>query len=145
MLPELDVFHAHCDQLVHPEGVALHHKDLVFVPPAGQRVQQQVQYPAAAGWLVDSWVREVSIFANGPQLRMCLVVQTGDTHLALASRSPFLQSQMTMEWNSSMPTETKLFPSAESDRRSDRQTELKSSLWTWWTGVWVVFGKLMPN
>lgn len=60
MLPELDVFHAHCDQLVHPEGVALHHKDLVFVPPGGQQVQQQVQYPAATGCLVDSWVCEVS-------------------------------------------------------------------------------------
>lgn len=36
MLPELDVFYPHSHQFVHPEGVALHHKDLVFVTPAGQ-------------------------------------------------------------------------------------------------------------
>lgn len=38
-------------------------------------------------------------------------------HLALASRSPFFQSQMMMQWNSSIPTETKLFPSAETQER----------------------------
>lgn len=37
MLPELDVFHAHSDQLVHPERITLHHEDFVFVSPAGQR------------------------------------------------------------------------------------------------------------
>lgn len=37
MLPELDVFHADSEQFVHPERVTLHHKDLVFMTPAGQR------------------------------------------------------------------------------------------------------------
>lgn len=37
MLPELDVFHAHGEEFVHPERVALHDKDLGFVTPAGQR------------------------------------------------------------------------------------------------------------
>lgn len=37
MLPELDVFHAHGEEFIHPEWVALHNKDLGFVTPAGQR------------------------------------------------------------------------------------------------------------
>lgn len=37
MLPELDVFDPHRYQFVCPERVALHHKDFVFVTPAGQR------------------------------------------------------------------------------------------------------------
>ena len=41
MLPELDVFHANSHQLVHPEWVTLHHKDLVFVTPAGQMIKDQ--------------------------------------------------------------------------------------------------------
>lgn len=64
MLPELDVFHAHRDQLVHPEGVALHHKDLVFVPPAGQQVQRQVQCPAPTGWLTLSGWLTVKVHAE---------------------------------------------------------------------------------
>lgn len=37
MLPELDVFHAHSHQLVHPERITLHHKDFIFMTPGGQR------------------------------------------------------------------------------------------------------------
>lgn len=51
MLPELDVFHADSEQFVHPEWVTLHHKDLVFVTPAGQRSHRYtwLQYEEQGG------------------------------------------------------------------------------------------------
>lgn len=65
------------------KGLLFTTKILSLCPLAGQQVQQQVQCPAPTGWLTS--------------YTMCSVVQTGGAHLALASRSPFLQSQMTME------------------------------------------------
>lgn len=42
MLPELDVFDSHSDQLVHQHGITLDHKDLLLVAPAD--TQRDVQY-----------------------------------------------------------------------------------------------------
>lgn len=64
MLPELDVFHAHGHQFVHPERIALHHKDLVFMTPADthelsadqlKHVKRHANISLCTGTTVRNW------------------------------------------------------------------------------------------
>lgn len=63
MLPELDVFDSHCDQLVHEDRITLHHKQLVFVSPGKNRdrisTSSQIHRALCVSWSVHAVRRKL--------------------------------------------------------------------------------------